>query len=144
MEQRSIEEVVARWEEQPVFGTQPPETVAAQRPGRLSHDPRLLARLLRSAGQGACEPVWERIPELGLPLLAVAGERDERYVAAARRLAELAPRGALRLVPGAGHAPQLERPRELARLLLEFLDQHLGERGIVNGDAEPGPLGHPE
>ena len=126
MEERAIEEVVTRWESQPVFATQPLELVAAQRPGRLSHDPRLLARLLRSAGQGALEPVWHRIAELDLPLLAVAGGGDERYARAARRVAELAPRGRAALVHGAGHAPQLERPREVAALLLEFLDQHLG------------------
>src|SRR4051794_19273698 len=64
MERRSIEEVVERWERQPVFATQPPELREWQRPGRLSHDPRLLARLLRSAGQGASEPVWERLHTL--------------------------------------------------------------------------------
>jgi 2-succinyl-6-hydroxy-2,4-cyclohexadiene-1-carboxylate synthase len=126
IEERAIEEVVTRWESQPVFATQPLELVAAQRPGRLSHDPRLLARLLRSAGQGALEPVWHRIAELDLPLLAVAGGGDERYARAARRVAELAPRGRAALVHGVGHAPQLERPREVAALLLEFLDQHLG------------------
>src|SRR3954451_23990063 len=39
MERRSIEEVVERWERQPVFETQPAELRAWQRPGRLSHDP---------------------------------------------------------------------------------------------------------
>jgi 2-succinyl-6-hydroxy-2,4-cyclohexadiene-1-carboxylate synthase len=144
IEERPIEEVVASWERQPVFAAQPPELVATQRPGRLSHDPRLLARLLRSAGQGALEPVWDRIAELDLPLLAVAGERDERYADAARRLATLAPRGEARLVPSAGHAPQLERPDVVAGLLVEFLDQHLGQRGVVHGDPKPGPLRHRE
>jgi 2-succinyl-6-hydroxy-2,4-cyclohexadiene-1-carboxylate synthase len=144
IEQRPIEEVVDRWEAQHVFSTQARELVAAQRPGRLSHHPRLLARLLRSAGQGTLEPVWDRLAELAPPLLAIAGERDERYAAAARRLARDAPHGEARLVPGAGHAPQLERPREVARLVVQFLDEHLGEGRLVDGDPQPRPLGDPE
>src|SRR4051812_49080793 len=61
MERRSIEEVVERWERNPVFETQAPELREWQRPGRLSHDPRRLAQLLRSAGQGALQPGGGRV-----------------------------------------------------------------------------------
>ncbi|MDQ3935568.1 MAG: alpha/beta fold hydrolase, partial [Actinomycetota bacterium] len=43
IESRPIEETVAEWEGHPVFAGQPPRLVAAQREGRLSHDPRTLA-----------------------------------------------------------------------------------------------------
>jgi 2-succinyl-6-hydroxy-2,4-cyclohexadiene-1-carboxylate synthase len=121
IEERPIEEVVERWEAQPVFATQPRELVEAQRPGRLNQDPRALAALLRSAGQGALPSVWERLAELELPLLAAAGDRDERYASAAARLAALAPRGECALITGCGHAPQLEAPAELSVVLSEFL-----------------------
>jgi 2-succinyl-6-hydroxy-2,4-cyclohexadiene-1-carboxylate synthase len=126
IERRPIEAVVDGWERQAVFESQSPELVAAQRPGRLSHDPEQLAELMRSAGQGAMEPVWHKLPKLRLPLLAVAGADDERYAPAAERMASLAPKGTARLVPGAGHAPQLEQPEAFAALLREFLDEHLG------------------
>lgn len=126
IERNPIEAVVERWERNPVFATQPPALVAAQRPGRLSHDPRELARLLRSAGQGACPPVWDRLGELRCPLIVIAGERDARYAAAAERLATSAGDGRAGLVPGAGHAPQLEAPEAFTALLLELLDEHLG------------------
>ena len=126
MEGQATEDVVDRWERQPVFAGQPRELVAAQRAGRLAHHPGDLAALLRSAGQGACPPVWDRLPGLGIPLLARAGERDERYAAAARRMAALAPAGRARLIPGTGHAPQLEAPDATAAALLELLDEHLG------------------
>jgi 2-succinyl-6-hydroxy-2,4-cyclohexadiene-1-carboxylate synthase len=121
IESQSIERTVSEWERQPVFDGQPPELVAAQRPGRLSHRPYDLASLLRSAGQGALEPVWCRIPSLPMPLLAIAGEHDGRYVAAASRLAELAPRGRSAVIAGAGHAAHLERPGEVANLILDPL-----------------------
>jgi 2-succinyl-6-hydroxy-2,4-cyclohexadiene-1-carboxylate synthase len=131
IEQHSIEEVVERWESQPVFAGQPAELRARQRPGRLSHDPRKLAQLLRSAGQGAMPPVWDRLHELSCPVLLIAGERDERYVAAAHRMASLMPQARVRIVPGAGHAPQLEQPL----LVAEFLDEHLVDGLVV--DREP-------
>ena len=123
IEGRSIEEVVDAWERLPIFATQSPELREALRPGRLSHDPVELPSLLRTAGQGAMPPVWERLPELTCPALLVAGEADDAYVAAAHRMADLLPRGRARLVPGAGHAPHLEDPDAFSRLLLDFLDE---------------------
>jgi pimeloyl-ACP methyl ester carboxylesterase len=125
MEQQTIEEVVARWERSPVFATQSAQLRAAQRPGRLSHDPAELARLLRTAGQGAMPPVWDRLPELRLPVLCVAGALDETYVTAGRRMASLLPGGTSRTVAGCGHAPQLEDPDATAAELRAFLDERL-------------------
>ena len=134
IEHARIEHVVDRWERQPVFATQSLELVESQRAGRLSHDPKWLAVLLRSSGQAATPPVWDRLHELEVPLLAVAGELDGRYVAQARRIAELAPRGAAATIRGAGHAAHLEQPDAFAELLLDFLDQNLGERVVVDRD----------
>jgi 2-succinyl-6-hydroxy-2,4-cyclohexadiene-1-carboxylate synthase len=144
MERRSIEEVVERWERNPLFESQPPELRASQRPGRLSHDPRLLAQLLRSAGQGALEPVWSKLHTLRCPVLLTAGEHDRRYGTAARKMAERIPDARVKLIPNAGHAPQLEQPQAASELLLEFLDEHLGDGGVVDREAQPGALRHHE
>jgi 2-succinyl-6-hydroxy-2,4-cyclohexadiene-1-carboxylate synthase len=135
MERRSIEEVVARWEANPVLATQSAELRARQRPGRLSHAPEQLARLLRSAGQGATAPVWDRLGALRCPVLLTAGEHDRRYATAAWRMAERIPDAHVQLVANAGHAPQLEAPDDFAALLREFLDEHFGHRAVVDGDA---------
>ena len=121
MERSTIDEIVARWESNPVFSTQPRDVVARQRPGRLAHQPAQLASLLRTAGQGAMAPVWDELPKLALPVLAIAGERDARYAEAARRMAALLPNGDARLIAGAGHAPQLEQPAATARAILDFV-----------------------
>ena len=133
MERRSIEQVVERWERQPVFASQSSELREAQRPGRLSHDPEKLAELLRSAGQGASPPVWDRLRTLGCPVLLTAGEQDRRYASAARRMAAEIPNARVKLIRHAGHAPQLEAPDEFAAQLREFLDEHLGDGALVNG-----------
>jgi 2-succinyl-6-hydroxy-2,4-cyclohexadiene-1-carboxylate synthase len=131
IEQHSIEEVVGRWERQPVFASQSDQLRAEQRPGRLSHDPPKLAELLRSAGQGATEPVWDRLHTLTCPVLLIAGEEDARYVEAARRMAKLLPDARVRVVPRAGHAAHLEQPE----LVAELLDEHFGDGGVVDREA---------
>jgi 2-succinyl-6-hydroxy-2,4-cyclohexadiene-1-carboxylate synthase len=123
IESHSIEEVVARWEHNLVFESQPPALVAAQRPGRLAHSPADLAMLLRSAGQGAMVPVWERLDELRMPVLALAGENDSKYREAAQRMrASAEARIEARLIPGAGHAAHLEQPTVVAARLIDWLD----------------------
>lgn len=121
MEAMPIEDIVALWERQPLFADQSEALVEEQRPGRLAHDPRSLALLLRTAGQGVLEPVWHELSQLELPLLAIAGARDEGYVRAAQRIASTAPNGRAAIVENAGHAPQLQQPGEVARLLEELL-----------------------
>jgi 2-succinyl-6-hydroxy-2,4-cyclohexadiene-1-carboxylate synthase len=121
MERTSIEEIVSVWERQPLFADQSETLIEEQRAGRLAHSPTDLASLLRTAGQGVLEPVWDDLPGLDLPFLAIAGARDENYAAAARRMASLAPRGRLELVESAGHAAQLQRPHAVAALIADLL-----------------------
>ena len=125
MEAMPIEDIVGLWERQPLFADQPDALVDEQRPGRLSQDPRSLALLLRTAGQGVLEPVWHELRSLELPLLAVAGVRDDGYTRAAKRIGSTAPNGRVAIVENAGHAPHLQRPDEVAGLITEFLDSAL-------------------
>jgi 2-succinyl-6-hydroxy-2,4-cyclohexadiene-1-carboxylate synthase len=135
IDNQEIDEIVDRWERNPVFASQSPGLVELQREGRLAHDPADLACLLRSAGQGALTPVWDRLQVLDMPIVAIAGEQDAPYVHAAERIAREAPRAASATIPGAGHAAHLERPREVAAALVEFLDEHFGDGVVVDLDS---------
>ncbi len=128
METQPIEQIVEVWERQPLFADQSEQLMEAQRPGRLRQDPRGLAMLLRTAGQGTLDPLWDGLHELDIPVLALAGALDERYREVARRIARTVPQGASQIVENAGHAPQFQRPEAVAKFLADFLDQHLGQR----------------
>jgi len=121
MEIASIGDIVTIWERQPLFADQSDALIAEQRPGRLAQDPAALASVLRTAGQGTLEPVWRELHRLELPVLALAGARDERYSAAAQRLTDAVPDGRAAIVPDAGHAPQLQQPEAVASSLAAFL-----------------------
>jgi 2-succinyl-6-hydroxy-2,4-cyclohexadiene-1-carboxylate synthase len=120
LEAAPIEDVVAIWERQPLFADQSEQLIEDQRAGRLAQDPVELARLLRSAGQGVLEPVWHELLMLDLPVLAIAGARDEGYTSAAHKIAATAPNGRARVVAEAGHAAHLQQPEEVATLLAAF------------------------
>ncbi len=125
METQPIDKIVEIWERQPLFADQSERLLDAQRPGRLSQDPRSLALLLRTAGQGTMEPVWGRLGTLDLPILALAGARDERYRRATRRIAAEAPHGYAAVIEHAGHAAHLQRPGEFVDALVAFLDERV-------------------
>ncbi len=120
--------IVKRWETQPLFQTQAGDLMEAQRPGRAAHEPSQLASLLRTCGQGAMSPVWDRLGEIHLPALHLAGAIDEKYAEAAERMASLIPKARWATIPGVGHAAHLEAPRQVATLILEFLDQNFVQR----------------
>lgn len=64
----------------------------------------------------------ERLDELRPPLLVLTGEDDlEDFRLAAELVAGNAPRARLETVPGAGHMLPLERPAEVNKRLLAFL-----------------------
>lgn len=126
LEREGIEAFVDRWEAQPLFATQaalPAAVRERQRRRRLEQSADGLAACLRALGAGAMEPVWERLGELPMPVLAVAGERDEAYLAHARRLEAAAPRGELAVLPGAGHNTHLETPEAFVETLAGWLER---------------------
>jgi 2-succinyl-6-hydroxy-2,4-cyclohexadiene-1-carboxylate synthase len=129
IESHSIEEVVARWEDNLVFESQSPALVAAQRPGRLAHSPADLALLLRTGGQGAMPPVWDRLGSLRTPILALAGENDSKYWEAAQRMHASADASGGRIeavaIAAAGHAAHLEQPEAVRDALLDWLAVHV-------------------
>ncbi|MFI5008951.1 MAG: alpha/beta fold hydrolase [Solirubrobacterales bacterium] len=116
LETRTFAEFMDRWEAQPVFAEDPPEVHAAMRAEQQRNDPRALAAVLRGMGTGAMRPLWDRLAELEMPVTVLVGERDTKFHAPGRRLAELLPDCELQIVPG-GHRLPVEAPQALAGAL---------------------------
>ena len=76
-----------------------------------------LAAALRGLGTGVMPSLWERLPDLDLPVDLVVGERDEKFRAIAEKMAYALPHARVTVVPGAGHAVHLEAPDALVELL---------------------------
>jgi 2-succinyl-6-hydroxy-2,4-cyclohexadiene-1-carboxylate synthase len=116
---RDMEEVARRWERTPVLGRQPPEVRKRAHADRLRNTPAGIARALRGLGTGALPSVWHRLSELRMPVVLIAGERDQKYVTISERMAERIPDARVVVVPGAGHAVHLEAPDLVAGVIAE-------------------------
>ena len=116
LEDRPFEAFIESWRTQPLFACEPPEVGVLAREDQRRNSPDGLAAALRGIGTGEMQPLWRRLARLRMAVAVVAGERDEKFVALARRMVELLPDGELVLVPG-GHGLPLESPASLAAVI---------------------------
>jgi len=101
----------------PLWEGQPDAVAVAAHATRLAQSPDGLAAALRGLGTGVMQPLWERLPQLTIPVALVVGERDAKFRAVAERMAASLPAAALHVVSGAGHAVQLEAPEAVAAIV---------------------------
>jgi 2-succinyl-6-hydroxy-2,4-cyclohexadiene-1-carboxylate synthase len=114
------EAFVARWCAQPMFARDPPAVDAFARADYLRNSchPGAIAAVLRGIGTGEMAPLWGRLAELHMPVGVLAGERDIKFHAIARRIARLLPAARAQIVPG-GHRLPLESPDAIVRELAQ-------------------------
>jgi 2-succinyl-6-hydroxy-2,4-cyclohexadiene-1-carboxylate synthase len=119
-----FEGFLRRWLSGPLFAGLDEETGCLAE--RLLNDPRGLAGSLRLCGTGTQIPLWAELPRIRVPVLVLAGERDERFKILGNRIAGSVGSGArFEEVPGAHHACHLENPEETARIVREFLQTRI-------------------
>lgn len=117
LEHEDIDVFAQRWSAGPLFADDPPAVRAAAAADIRRNDPDCLAAALRGIGSGAMDPLWARLPELGMPVAVMAGARDAQYVAIAKRLCAGLPAAELTVVEGSGHALPRESPGEVGDVL---------------------------
>ena len=90
--------------------------------GFAEHAPHALAHTLREllAVQPGAEALAADLAPLEMPILLLAGERDPVSLGPTRRLAAALPRAELVVVPGAGHAVNLEARDATSATLAAF------------------------
>jgi 2-succinyl-6-hydroxy-2,4-cyclohexadiene-1-carboxylate synthase len=122
IERDGVDAFLREWLAQPLFASLPHEARGLD--DRRTNTAAGLAASLRLAGTGAQQPLWNRLAELDMPVLLVAGERDERFTALAHEMEhEIGGNARVALVAGAGHAAHLERPDAFVAVMETFLDR---------------------
>ena len=67
--------------------------------------------------------VIDALPLIRVPTLIVVGERDAAFLAPGEYMAKKIPGARLEVIPGAGHASNLDRPDVFSRVLRDFLSR---------------------
>ena len=120
LRERGIDAFIEAWEAQPLFASQanlPPERRAWQRMARGRLDPNALADAMDALSLARMPDLHAAVRQVTVPWQLVVGALDTKFVALARAT------GARRItqIPGCGHNPVLEAPRELADALDNFV-----------------------
>ncbi len=119
-----------QWVSQPLFDSLTP--TADDLVARRANPPDGLAYALRRLGTGVQEPLWDRLGELAMPVLVVAGGLDAKFTALGRRMAAaIGDNAAFAALPNCGHAAHLEDPQQFCRTVGEFV--HAANRASSAG-----------
>jgi len=107
------------WNAQPVLGSAAIRDEAAAR--SLVARRREVARSFMDWSLGGQLPLWERLGEINIPVLWVAGEQDHKFLALAQRATSLSPRARLAVAPACGHRVPWDNQAWLAETTAHFL-----------------------
>jgi 2-succinyl-6-hydroxy-2,4-cyclohexadiene-1-carboxylate synthase len=118
LERIPFEDFIERWRTQPLFADEPLAVGALAREDQRRNRPDALAAVLRGIGTGEMDPLWDRLSELAMPVVVLAGDRDAKFQALGRRMVELLPDAELVIAPG-GHGLPLENPAAVARSIAD-------------------------
>jgi len=108
IEQIGVDAFLDEWLANPLFAGL--TTEAAHRDDRLRNSSHGLASSLRHTGTGTQEPLWNRLEEIDVPALIIAGEHDPKFRALGERLSAGLCDATIAVVPDAGHTVHLEQP----------------------------------
>ncbi|MDR2982931.1 MAG: 2-succinyl-6-hydroxy-2,4-cyclohexadiene-1-carboxylate synthase [Puniceicoccales bacterium] len=103
----------------------PPAEISLLETRRLQNTADGLAASLRGIGTGALPSLWNQLPSLNLPVLCMAGLRDEKFVRIAQAMNSRLPNGTTALIPDAGHMTHVEASQPVADPLQKFLQTQL-------------------
>jgi 2-succinyl-6-hydroxy-2,4-cyclohexadiene-1-carboxylate synthase len=119
IEEQGVDAFLEVWLGQPLFATLPRDAAAIEE--RRQNTAAGLASSLRLCGTGTQDDLRPRLSGLGMPVLVVTGNRDEKFTTIGRELAESIPGSRFVAMPAAGHTAHLEQPEAFVRLFTDWM-----------------------
>jgi 2-succinyl-6-hydroxy-2,4-cyclohexadiene-1-carboxylate synthase len=115
-----VDKFIDEWLTQPLFRNLPFDD--QDRALRRVNTAAGLASNLLTTGTGSQLPLWDRLAELRMPVLIIAGINDTKFVTIAERLQQFIKSSHLEIVTSAGHAVHYEQPLIVAQLIENWLN----------------------
>ena len=117
----SIDECWSAWATLPLIQTQKEAPGADRRQDhRLRQNPKALAASMLHFGTGVVPDCWDRLEDIEIPVLLIAGAHDTKYTSLVQRMSECLPQSEVWIQPEAGHAPHFEQPEAVGRALNDW------------------------
>ncbi|MDH6064776.1 2-succinyl-6-hydroxy-2,4-cyclohexadiene-1-carboxylate synthase [Umezakia ovalisporum] len=110
------------WYSQPIFGSiknHPQFEIMLQ--SRLGNNPIELTKSLQFMGTGNQPSLWAKLKENTTPLLLLAGEYDEKFIAINTEIAQITKLAQLRVINHAGHNIHLEKTEQFVKSIKDFI-----------------------
>jgi 2-succinyl-6-hydroxy-2,4-cyclohexadiene-1-carboxylate synthase len=114
-----VDAFVDEWLSAPLFADLPDDPSGLEQ--RRRNTAAGLAHSLRTAGTGAQQSLWDRLPEIEVPVLVLAGELDTKFTEIGTRMARRLASARFTAVSSAGHAAHAEQPEAVAGLVADWL-----------------------
>ena len=131
IEKVGISRYIENWYEADLFRTlkRHPERLNMIKAVRKNNDTAWMAKVLRELSVGRQLSLWDKLDELNMPVLLIAGELDDKYKKIVYRIKDYLKDSQVRLIPEAGHNTHLEEPEQFSKSLKCFLkEKYLYER----------------
>lgn len=120
IEDIGVETFLDEWLSQPLFASLTPEQTF--RNVRARNSPRGLSSSLQLSGTGTQELLWDRLAELSMPVLIIAGANDAKFTQLGHRIVEsIGSNATFQAIENAGHSAQLEQPFATAAAISEWI-----------------------
>ena len=115
-----VDKFVEKWLSGPLFAglTSTPADIQ----DRLRNSSDGLASSLRLCGTGAQQSLWDRLPELTMPVLLIVGERDQKFLQIGHEMkSRIGMSAELVVIENAGHSLHLEQTEDFQVAVDKFL-----------------------
>ena len=120
LDEEGLDAFEKKWSSLPLFESQKSlatKEIKDLRKERLSQTSHGLAYAMRVLGLGAMPNYWPQLSSLTRPITLVVGEEDHKFCALAQLAAQRSSQINQEILPGVGHNPLIEAPREVRNII---------------------------
>lgn len=126
LDKLGMQRFIDYWYDMPLFESlrNHPDKLALLKEKRVTNSKEGLILSLRGAGTGRQPSLWERLPELHMPVLLVCGELDGKFVDTSAEMSGKMQSAKLNVIPGTGHNVHFEQPGKFGQALRDFICEY--------------------
>jgi len=123
LDSAGLDAFVENWYDMPIFQSlhRHPAKLAALKIQRKRNQAAWISKLIVELSPGHQVPLWDRMVELGMPVLLLAGRDDKKYLDITSKMVDTLAGAQQVCIPEAGHVTHWEQPKNFSDIVSHFL-----------------------